>query len=208
MSYDTPIIDWLPDYWNKGPSVNLITFRQLLNHTSGLAFENTSSRSDYEFMQEAIAAGTTHLDHYSYQNVNYGLCRILMSTIDGTIPPDWFGEDPDVTWDLVTISGYQAYVQANVFAPSAVTCATLDHESADALAYNLSGSGNGRDFVNTATAHLAAGGGAWWPARMRTQNGATVPRTTACPESAFRQAIAHRRTPWVLPPPATASHCR
>ena len=161
MSYDTPIIDWLPDYWNKGPSVNLITFRQLMDHKSGLAFGDTSSRSDYEFMKYQIEAGTTHLGQYCYQNMNYGLCRILISTIDGTISPDWFGAgsefEADMAWDSVTISAYQAYVQANVFAPSGVAGATLDHESADALAYNFPVSGNGWNSQDLSTMAGPAG---------------------------------------------------
>jgi hypothetical protein len=30
VSYDTPIIDYLPAYWSKGPNVNKITFAELL----------------------------------------------------------------------------------------------------------------------------------------------------------------------------------
>ena len=144
MSYDTPIIDFLPGYWSKGPSVNMITFKQLMTHKSGLAFGNNSSRSDYEFMKEQIAAGTTHLGQYSYQNMNFGLCRILISTINGNIPVDLFRLPfADLIWDLVTLSAYQAYVKANVFSPSGVTGPTLYHEPADALAYNFPVSGNG-----------------------------------------------------------------
>ena len=111
MSYDTPIIDYLPGYWTKGPSVNLITFRQLMDHTSGLAFDNETSGTDFEFMKEQIAAGTTHLGQYSYQNMNYGLCRILIATINGNIPVDWTLPLPfplpdpaltDQVWDSAT----------------------------------------------------------------------------------------------------------
>jgi CubicO group peptidase (beta-lactamase class C family) len=159
---DASIVDWLPDYWSKGPSVNLITFRQLMTHTSGLAFGDTSSRFDYEFMKFQIEAGTTHLGQCSYQNMNYGLCRILTSTIDGTIAPGWANDasefELDMAWDAVTISAYQAYVQTNVFAPSGVTGATLDHESADALAYNFPVSGNGWNSQDQST---MAGGSGW-----------------------------------------------
>jgi CubicO group peptidase (beta-lactamase class C family) len=108
MSYDTPIIDFLPGYWSKGFSVHLITFRQLMTHTSGLAFGNTSSRSDYEFMKEQVAGGTTHLGQYSYQNMNFGLCRILissgtiMSQADAqTVLDDGFG----INWTVTTPLG-------------------------------------------------------------------------------------------------------
>ncbi|MBV8276443.1 MAG: beta-lactamase family protein, partial [Verrucomicrobia bacterium] len=137
MSCDTPIIDCLPAYWVKGPNVDKITFAELMTHTSGLAFGNTSSRSDFEFMKEQVAAGTTQLGQYSYQNMNFGLCRILISTINGNIPVDWtfpflFGLQTfdDLLWDLVTLLAYQAFVNANVFSPAGVTGPTLYHESA------------------------------------------------------------------------------
>ena len=163
MSYDTPIIDFLPGYWSKGPSVNLITFRQLMTHTSGLAFGNTSSQSDYEFMKEQVAGGTTHLGQYSYQNMNFGLCRILISTINGNIPVDWVVPGLgiqliDQIWDSVTLSAYQAFVKANLFSPAGVTGATLYHEPADALAYNFPVSGNGWNSGNLTT---MAGGAGW-----------------------------------------------
>jgi hypothetical protein len=164
MSYDTPIIDYLPGYWSKGPSVNLITFRQLMTHTSGLAYQNTSSRSDYEFMKEQVAAGTTHLGQYSYQNMNFGLCRILISTINGNIPVDWswtLWPDPnfnDWVWDLVTLSAYQWYVNAYVFSPGNVAGPTLYHEPNYALAYNFPVSGTG---WNSGDLTTMAGGAGW-----------------------------------------------
>jgi negative regulator of replication initiation len=163
MSYDTPIIGFLPEYWSKGPDVNLITFRQLMDHTSGLAFDNTTSGTDFEFMKEQIAAGTTHLGEYSYQNMNYGLCRILIATINGNIPVDWTYPLPlrvfnDQAWDSITLQAYQAYVNANVFSPSGVTGATLYHESGDALAYNFPVSGNG---WNSGDLTTLAGGTGW-----------------------------------------------
>jgi len=44
----TPIIDYLPGYWVKGPNVDQITFVDLLTHKSGLAWQTTNSRSDFE----------------------------------------------------------------------------------------------------------------------------------------------------------------
>jgi len=164
MAYDTPIIDFLPGYWSKGPAVNMITFANLMTHTSGLAYGNTTSRSDFEFMKEQVAAGTGKLGQYSYQNMNFGLCRILISTINGNIPVDWsfpFWPDPsfnDWVWDFVTLSAYQAYVSANLFSPAGVTGPTLYHEAADALAYNFPVSGNG---WNSGDLTTMAGGAAW-----------------------------------------------
>ncbi|MGA8027650.1 MAG: serine hydrolase domain-containing protein [Bryobacteraceae bacterium] len=157
MSYDTPIIDFLPEYWIKGPNVNEITFAQLMTHKSGLAFNNTTSQSDFQFMKAQVAAGTTYLDQFSYQNMNFGLFRILISTINGNIAVS-FPFDNDELWDSSTLSAYQAYVNSNLFSPSGVTGATLYHEPADALAYTFPVSGNG---WNSGDLTFQAGGNGW-----------------------------------------------
>ena len=86
---DAKIIDYLPAYWSKGPNVDQITFANLMTHTSGLDYGNNSSASDFQFMKAQIAAGTSHLGQYWYQNMNFGLCRILLATINGNIPVDF-----------------------------------------------------------------------------------------------------------------------
>jgi CubicO group peptidase (beta-lactamase class C family) len=150
LSTETPIIDFLPDYWPKGPNVDQITFANLMTHTSGLAYGVVTSEMDFLFMKAQIEAGTTHIGQYWYQNLNFGLCRILIPTVDGSFPPSarlpglcGASEANDKWWDLVTLTDYQRYVQANVFAPSGVTDATFVHEPDDALAYNFPVSGPG-----------------------------------------------------------------
>jgi beta-lactamase family protein len=146
ISPGTPIIGYLPGYWVKGPDIDQVTFADLLTHTSGLAFGATNSRTDFEWMKEQIAAGTTHLGQFSYQNMNFGLCRILLATINGNVPVNWFllgsqgGLPPwwiDSLWDSSTISAYASYVASEVFAPSDVTGPDFTHDPADALAYNF-----------------------------------------------------------------------
>ena len=163
-----PIIDYLPEYWVKGPDVDQITFSELMTHTSGLAFGATNSRSDFGWMKEQIAAGTTHLGQFSYQNMNFGLCRILLATINGNVPVDWyllesqggtfFTELIDNAWDSSTIGAYASYVADQVFAPSAVTGPDFTHDPADALAYNFPVTGNG---WNSGDLKTMAGGAGW-----------------------------------------------
>lgn len=164
----TPIIDYLPGYWVKGPDVSRITFAELMTHTSGLAFGATNSRSDFGWMKSQIAAGTTHIGQYSYQNMNFGLCRILLATINGNIPADWtlpqwlswlFGpEFTDTFWDLITIRAYASYVAGRVFAPAGVTGPDFTHDAADALAYNFPVAGSGWDSGDLTS---MAGGAGW-----------------------------------------------
>ena len=87
LTPNTPIIGYLPDYWGKGPNVDQITFANLMTHTSGLAYGVDTSEMDFLFMKAQIEAGATHIGELCYQNLNFGLCRILIPTVDGNFPP-------------------------------------------------------------------------------------------------------------------------
>ena len=164
ISYDAPIISHLPNYWVKGPNVDKITFANLMTHRSGLAYQVPTSASDYAFMKSQIAAGTHNIGNYSYQNMNFGLCRILISTINGNIAPSTtfpfpFLPNPnDMVWDLVTINAYAQYVNSHVFSPANVSGPTLTHPSPDALAYTFPVSGHG---WNSGDLSTMAGGAGW-----------------------------------------------
>ena len=147
ISPDAQIIDYLPDYWAKGPNIEYIVFRNVLDHTSGLSEPDIMS---FSVIQNAIAKGISldltanrHLGLYCYQNVDYALCRILLAVMNGNISKSAYFPFPpginDTVWDLVTILSYEAYLQANVFRPSAVVGATLDHPAAAGLAYGEPG---------------------------------------------------------------------
>jgi hypothetical protein len=162
ISPTTPIIDYLPAYWVKSPTVQYITFFNLLAHTSGLAYKNPNDRSDFAWMKEQIALGTFDLNCYDYQNLNYGLCRILLATINGDVPvdgvfPGWQGS-VDSLWDCSTITAYEAYVANEVFAPSGVSGPSFTHDAADALAYDFPVTGNG---WNSGDMTYMTGGAAW-----------------------------------------------
>src|ERR1700756_1295624 len=74
----TKIIGYLPNYWTKGPNIDKITFQELMTHTSG--FRVAGSDMSYPTMKALIAGGVTsaNLGQYSYQNTNFGICRILL----------------------------------------------------------------------------------------------------------------------------------
>lgn len=141
LSYDAKIIDYLPSYWAKGLNIDKISFRNLMTHTSGL-----SGATDYVSMKANVAAGvsTNSIGHYSYQNMNFGLCRILIAVMNGNISKSAIFSFPpplpdlnDTLWDGISISAYDQYVQSKVFAPAGVTTATLDHPVDSALAYKF-----------------------------------------------------------------------
>jgi CubicO group peptidase (beta-lactamase class C family) len=137
----TPIAPYLPAYWHQGPNVDKITFQNLLTHTSGLNY-GPNGASDYVFMKDQIDAGTSHLGNYSYQNVNFALCRILITTIAGNtsvggvvLTPGFEGDD--TLWDYATIQGYLAYVDDNILSPAGVSGAGPQHPGGAALAYDF-----------------------------------------------------------------------
>jgi CubicO group peptidase (beta-lactamase class C family) len=158
ISYDAKIIGYLPAYWQKGPNIDKITFRHLLTHRSG--FSTNSSSSDFPFMKSKVAAGVGGVGGYDYENMNFGLCRILIPVINGTLakdaplPPNLV----DQAWDYLTINAYAQYVQQKVFAPAGVAGATLTHPTGDALAYSFPVSGPG---WNSGDLSTMAGGAGW-----------------------------------------------
>jgi hypothetical protein len=82
----TKIIDFLPGYWAKGPNIDQITFAQLMTHKSG--FRVDGSDTFFPIMKSQVGTGVTsdNLNVYSYQNMNFSICRILIPVMNGTIP--------------------------------------------------------------------------------------------------------------------------
>jgi Beta-lactamase len=124
ISYDTPIVGYLPEYWAKGNKVNQITFRHLLTHTSG--FNTAGSDSNYGLMKTRVAMGVSYVGASHYENMNFGLCRILMPILLGEMPKDasFVPNNPslnDKVWDAVSLHHYTNYMQDNVFTPAGVS---------------------------------------------------------------------------------------
>jgi CubicO group peptidase (beta-lactamase class C family) len=106
VSVDSPIEPWLPPDWIVGPNVNLITFRDLLTHKSGL-------RTDvchYNDMKPAIEAGINVADHGvpAYRNFNFCLLRVLIPYLTGHTPG--FGNE-----SVATAQAYRTWMQNHVF---------------------------------------------------------------------------------------------
>lgn len=137
LSASTKIIDYLPDYWAKGPNIDKITFAQLMTHTSG--FRVSGSDTFFPIMKSQVATGVTsaNVGVYSYQNMNFSICRILIPVMTGTIPANTTFPPPfqDNVWDFITLSAYAAYVDQNLFKPAGVSGPTFTHPNPDALAY-------------------------------------------------------------------------
>lgn len=158
ISLDQPIAPYLPTYWIKGINVNAITFRELMTHTGG--FMTGTSQSDFGFMKLEVAVGAPNRGTYQYENMNFGLCRILLAVINGNIARTMvFPINNDLYWDYITIAAYEQYCQSKVFQPASVADASLKHGPLGALAYNWPvGSGHGWDSGDLST----MSGGAGW----------------------------------------------
>jgi CubicO group peptidase (beta-lactamase class C family) len=99
ISLDTAIGEYLPTCWEKGPSVEDYTFRQLLNHTSSLPRMPTCEKSStgrydtFDCLLRAVEMGQDGIvlpnAPYAsrYNNVAYSLMRFLVPMVldlDGT----------------------------------------------------------------------------------------------------------------------------
>ena len=132
ISPDARISPYLPREWKQGPGVDRITFRQLLTHNSGLVVADAPGASDFWFMKNTIAMGA--VGEPGYLNINYGLCRILITTIDQPLIRLLTPGLSDDFWDLTTIGYYAHYVNENILAPAGVT-STLKYTGTNALGY-------------------------------------------------------------------------
>ena len=161
MSKDDKIIDFLPTQWVKGPNIEKITFRNLLTHTSG--FETENGDTDYESMKLRVQLGVFTdqnlkyaLGKSKYENMNFGLCRILIPIVNDDLNKNMIYADN--VWDVLATAAYAAYVQTKVFWPASVQNATLDHPANSVLAYYFPQSESGWDSGNLMT----VSGGAGW----------------------------------------------
>jgi CubicO group peptidase (beta-lactamase class C family) len=164
VSKDDKIIDFLPTQWVKGPNINKITFRNLLTHTSG--FNTGHGDTDYEAMKLRVQMGVSTDPDFTfplgvpekskYENMNFGLCRILLPIVNGDLNKDMVYSDN--VWDILATAAYAAYVQTKVFGPSGVKNATLDHPANSVLAYYFPRSESGWDSGDL----MSVSGGAGW----------------------------------------------
>jgi CubicO group peptidase (beta-lactamase class C family) len=159
LSASTKIIDYLPSYWAKGPNIDKITFAQLMTHTSG--FRVAGSDTFYPIMKAQIAGGVADADlgQYSYQNMNFSLCRILLPVMNGTVPSNTVFPPAtvDQDWDYATITAYADYVAQYLFAPAGVVGPSFTHPAVDALAYAFPPGGG----WNSGDLTADAGGTSW-----------------------------------------------
>ena len=123
VSLNTPIGPYLPVYWGADPSVESITFDEVLRHDSRLCnggWRFASAKAQVAAGQSATPCvdGTGTLD--PYRNVNYVLLRVLLGTVSGKVDTRFargflFESMSDLLWNLATMLYYRESVQTRVF---------------------------------------------------------------------------------------------
>ncbi len=131
----TSIVNFVPAYWQADSSVNQVSFRMLLRHTSGLGQEfnipptsvnaasiNTSSGpGDIASARVACNTGSSLDAAYDYKNINYIILRVAFAILAGvprTLDQQSSPVNIDTLWDLVSANAYANYVNDVLFGPA------------------------------------------------------------------------------------------
>jgi hypothetical protein len=114
-------------------------------------------------MKAKVAAGVSASDlgkRFRDENMNLGLCRILLPVVNGSIPASHVfpASDQDESWDYATAAAYAEYVAHYLFQPAGVYGPTFRHADPDALGYSFP-AGKG---WNTGDGTTTAGGSGWY----------------------------------------------
>lgn len=147
LTITSKISPWLPNNWVKGPGINQLTFRDLLQHKSGLnqIFKSLSAAkkkkwgNDWDGLKWIVKNGAQPGSPSSYKNGNYGLLGVM-------IPKLWKASgaaDADFTSVSKGNKGllYVIYVTNHIFKPSNVatgaSCAATEQYRPQAMGYDV-----------------------------------------------------------------------
>lgn len=105
---DQPIYPYLPSHWQLGPNIKTITFRELLNHTSGFS---GPSGSTYQELKTLIGVGIVMSNKtYAYNNRNYALMRLLIPKLAG-----YYITQPSPILNIATVETFQETQYASAY---------------------------------------------------------------------------------------------
>lgn len=139
---------WLPNDWVKGPGINQLTFRDLLQHRTGFnqIFKGLSASkkqnwgNDWDGLKWVVKNGAQPGASSSYKNANFALLRVI-------IPKLWKASgagDADFTGVTKGNNGllYVIYVTNHIFKPSNVatgaSCTAGEKYRPQAMGYDVS----------------------------------------------------------------------
>ncbi len=114
-------------------------------------------------MKSKVAAGVPAVGGYDYENMNFGLCRILIPIINGDVDKGTssfpIASINDQIWDAITLKAYNTYMQNKVFKPAGVTGVSLQAVTGGAYAYPFPV--GGAKGWNSGDLKTVAGGAGW-----------------------------------------------
>lgn len=114
VKLDYQISQYLPWHWATGNNINYITFRDLLDHTSGLRDTLVDNNyCNYQGLKKVIGLGVKFTDRamVSYNNQNYALMRLLIPQIAKYSITNWSNAYP--IFMMPNVEGIQAKEYAN-----------------------------------------------------------------------------------------------
>lgn len=129
LSLDTRIGPFLPRDWKIGPpqngyfmkGVDDITFRQLLNHTSGIVDgQNGWGGAKFQTMRKMVENGIFiyQTGTSSYSNAGYDLLRITVPFLSGLQQQPPAGNYDLNNYALANVNAFDQFVQTNLFQPA------------------------------------------------------------------------------------------
>lgn len=161
LSIDAKIGPWLPQAWDNDNGVNLLTFKDLLRHRSGLNSKNSDFENTlcFDCLKDVINQGVVKPKEYEYLNANFALFRIIIPNLWRGLPGAPF--IPELNADK-SEEMYLRYMQEEVFSKIGLgdidcrgesrTTATLYYNKND-LANNRKGQ------AYSDWSHISGGGG-------------------------------------------------
>jgi len=146
------VYQYLPNNWNFGPNTTNITFKNLLQHRSGLA---GNAPIDFASLRTLFATGTSGNKDYQYSNANYALLRIIIGTIEGTYSNSDLNSDAKMSG--ITLAAFDRYMRTNIFDPFNIDVETTPFGNNPALYYAFGEYNNGWN-IGDLSSRLGNGG--------------------------------------------------
>jgi CubicO group peptidase (beta-lactamase class C family) len=110
ITWEDKIGNFLPTNWVLHESLENTTFKDLLEMKSGLKAQNDAISSGYYELKRLVERGVNKEDigKFNYQNVSYGLLRVLIAKLNGFIASD------SILAETTSANAYINYVNQNL----------------------------------------------------------------------------------------------
>jgi Beta-lactamase len=158
----------LPKSWAVHPSIKTITFEQLLAHRSGLKPKGDKSRELGKanvYLKETMKAGVSDPEKkFDYENMNFALCRVLVSYVRDRERMEKTEGDPK-KFDRAVADCFVGLMRSDVTIPAGlsdkISLDTWDAtpQNPGTLSYDFA---NPKDGLANQDSTLVCGAGGWW----------------------------------------------